>query len=72
MGEPVCWHSWDLVVTLPSRLGWRDEPEDAPGSGAMRVLPKSWSKGGAGGVPVPQDVVAPTAAEFCYDTAWRG
>lgn len=72
VGMCQSWHNQDLVVTLPSRLGWRDEPEDATGSGAMQACPKSWSKGGARGVSGPWDALAPTGAGFCHDAAWRG
>lgn len=69
VGTCWSWHSQGLVVTLPARLGWRDEPEDALGSYAMEACPKSWSKGGAGGVPVPRDALAPTGAGFCHGAA---
>lgn len=53
VGTCRSWHRQDLVVTLPSSPGRRDEPEDALGSGAMQVCPKSRSKGDAGSVPIP-------------------
>lgn len=69
VGKCQSWHSRELVVTLPFRVGWRDEPEDALGRGAVEGVSQIKEQGS---VPVPWNVLAPTMAGFCRVAAQRG